>query len=101
VVHWLSEDTVKFKGDVGVVREIRKNVTVLLMSWLRGCRLLQQGSCYARQTYNVVTITASVVGTNIEIHNQGLPGEDEIQSFCLDVGRITGNFHFSIVPMGS
>jgi len=42
-----------------------------------------------------------VVGTNIEIHNNGLPGEGKILSFCLDEGRITRSFHFSIVPMGT
>jgi len=39
------------------------------------------------------------VGTNIEIHNNDLPGEGEI--FCLDVGRIIGNCHFSIALMGT
>ena len=45
----------------------------------------------------------SVVGTNIacNIHNNGLPGKGEIQSFCLDLGRITGNLHFSIVSTGT
>jgi len=38
------------------------------------------------------------VGTNIEIHNNGLLGEGKIKRFYLDVGRIIGNFHFSIVP---
>jgi len=46
-----------------------------------------------------VTITMSVVGTNIEIHNNGLPGDGERQSLCVDAGRVTGNFHFSIVSM--
>ena len=37
----------------------------------------------------------------MEINNNGLLSEGEIQSSCLDVGRIIGNFHFSIVPMGT
>jgi len=37
-----------------------------------------------------LTIITSEVGTNTEIYNDGLPGEDEILSFCLDIGRITG-----------
>ena len=41
------------------------------------------------------------VKTKIEIHNNGLPGEGEIQSFRLDVARIIGSFHFSIVPAGT
>jgi len=32
------------------------------------------------------------VGTKMEIHNNGLLGEGKIESFYLDVGRITGNF---------
>ena len=52
-------------------------------------------SCNARRGYSVciviATITTSVGGTNIEIHNNGLPGEGEIYNFCLDVG----NFHLS------
>jgi len=41
------------------------------------------------------------VGTKIEIHNNGLLGEGKIKRFYLDVGRIIGDFHFSIVPMGT
>jgi len=37
---------------------------------------------------------------HIEIHNNGLQAKVKF-SFCLDIGRITGNFHFSIVPMGT
>jgi len=39
------------------------------------------------------------IGTKIEIYNNALLGEGEIYSFCLDIGRITGSFHFSIVSM--
>ena len=35
------------------------------------------------------------------MHNNGLPGEGEIQSFSLDVGRIIGNFHFYIALVGT
>jgi len=31
----------------------------------------------------------------------GLPGEGEISSFSLDIGRIMGNFPFFIVPVGT
>jgi len=41
------------------------------------------------------------VGTKIEIHNNGLLGEGKIEHFYLEVGGIIGNFHFSIVPLGS
>jgi len=41
-----------------------------------------------------------VVGTKIEIHNNGLLGEDKIESFYPDIDRIKRNFHFSIVPVG-
>jgi len=41
------------------------------------------------------------VGTKIEIQNRSLPGEGETYRFCLDIGRIIGNFHFSIVLMGT
>jgi len=34
--------------------------------------------------------------TMIEIHNYGLPGKGEIDSFYLDVDRIIGNFHFPL-----
>ena len=37
----------------------------------------------------------------IEIHNNGLLGEGKIESLYLDVVRIVGNFHFSIVPVGT
>jgi len=40
-------------------------------------------------------------GTNIEIHNNGLPGEGKLESFYLNVCRIIGNFHFSTVPVGT
>jgi len=40
------------------------------------------------------TLTTCVVGTNIEIHNNGLLGEGKIYSFYLDVSKIIGNFHF-------
>ena len=36
-----------------------------------------------------------------EIHINGLLGERKIEGFYLDVGRIVGNFHFFIVPMGT
>ena len=39
------------------------------------------------------------VGTEIDIHNNGLLGESKIERFYLNVGRIIGNFHFSIVAM--
>jgi len=39
------------------------------------------------------------VGTKIEIYNDGLLSKGKIETFYLDVGRITGNFHFSIVPV--
>ena len=35
------------------------------------------------------------------INNNCLLSEGEIQSSCLDVGRIIGNFYFSVVPMGT
>jgi len=41
------------------------------------------------------------VGTRIEIHNNSLRGEGKIESFCLDIGRIMGVFHFSIVLIGT
>jgi len=44
-------------------------------------------------------MTTSVVGTNIEIHNNGLLGEGKIDSFYLDIGRFIDNFHFSVVPL--
>jgi len=37
-----------------------------------------------------------VVGTKIEIHNNGFLGKDKMYSFYLDVGRIIGNFHFQL-----
>jgi len=37
------------------------------------------------------------IGRQMEMCNNGLAGEGEISGFCLDVGRIIGNFHFSIV----
>ena len=37
----------------------------------------------------------------INIHNNGLPGEGEILTFSLDIGRIIGNCHFYIVLMGT
>jgi len=37
--------------------------------------------------------------TKTEIHNSSLQSEGKIESFYLDVGRIIGNFHFSIVPV--
>jgi len=40
-----------------------------------------------------------VVGTDIAMHNNGLLGDGEIESFCLDVGSIAGNVHFSIFSM--
>jgi len=41
------------------------------------------------------------VGTKIDIHNNGLLGEGKIECFYLVLGRIIGNFHLSIVPMGT
>ena len=35
------------------------------------------------------------------INNNCLPNEGEIQSSCLDLGRIIFNFHFSVVPVGT
>jgi len=35
------------------------------------------------------------------IHNNGLLGEGKIDDFYLDISRIIGNFHFSIVPVGT
>jgi len=46
-----------------------------------------------------LTITMSMIGTNIELHNNGLLSKGIIDSFCLDVGRIICNFYFSIVPV--
>jgi len=37
----------------------------------------------------------------IKIHSNGLPGEGEVLSFCLVVGRITGDCHFYIALMGT
>jgi len=37
----------------------------------------------------------------VEIHNKGLLGKSKIGRFCLDAGRIGGNFYFSIVLMGT
>jgi len=34
---------------------------------------------------------------SIEIHNNGLLGDGEILSFCLDIGRTTGNCYFYVV----
>ena len=34
------------------------------------------------------------VGTQIDMHSNGLLGEGKIEHFYLDVGRIIGNFHF-------
>jgi len=39
------------------------------------------------------------IGIKIKIHNNSLLSEGKIDSFYLDVGRIIGNFHFSIVPV--
>jgi len=38
-----------------------------------------------------------------EIHNKGLLVLDEgkIERFYLDVGKIIGDFHFSVIPMGT
>jgi len=36
-----------------------------------------------------------------DIHNNGLLGEGKSERFYVDVGRIIGNFHFSIVPKGT
>jgi len=36
----------------------------------------------------------------IKIHNNSMPGEGEISSFCLDIGRII-DCHFYIVLMGT
>jgi len=41
------------------------------------------------------------VRTMIDIHNNDLLGESKIQHFYLDISRIIGNFHFSIVPVGN
>jgi len=41
-----------------------------------------------------------MVGTNIEIHNTACWAKVNTDSFYLDVGRITSNYHFSIVPVG-
>jgi len=41
------------------------------------------------------------VGTKIDINNNGLLGEGKIERFYLYVGRIVGNFQFSIVPLGT
>jgi len=35
------------------------------------------------------------------VGNKGLLGEGKIEHFYPDVGRIIGNFHFSIVLMGT
>jgi len=49
--------------------------------------------------FDVQCSTFLDVGRNIEMHNIGLLGGSKIDSFYLDVGRIIGNFHFSIVPV--
>jgi len=36
-----------------------------------------------------------------EVHDNGLLGKGKMYSFYLDVGRIIGNFHFSVVPVGT
>jgi len=41
------------------------------------------------------------VGTEIEIHNNSLLGKVKIDSFYLDIVRNIGNFHFSVVPVGT
>jgi len=41
------------------------------------------------------------VGTKIEIHSNSLLGEGKIESLYLDIGRIIGSFHFSVVPVGT
>jgi len=43
----------------------------------------------------------SEVETKIEIHNNGLLDEGNIGRFYLDVGINIGNFHFSIIPVGT
>ena len=49
-----------------------------------------------------LTVTVSVVGINTEIHiRNGLLDKDKIDSFYVNIGRIIGNFHFSIVPVGT
>jgi len=41
------------------------------------------------------------VGTKMDIHNNCLLGEGKSECFYLDIGRIIGNFHLSILPMGT
>jgi len=38
---------------------------------------------------------------SIKMHNNGLPGKGEIESFSLDVSRIIGNCNFYIALMGT
>jgi len=38
------------------------------------------------------------VGTKIDIHNNGMLDKGKTEHFYLNIGRIIGNFHFSIVP---
>jgi len=37
----------------------------------------------------------------VEIDNKGMLGKGKTERFFLDVGRIIGNFHFSIIPLGT
>jgi len=50
-------------------------------------------------------VIASLPGVHllcaVEIYNNGLLGEGKIETFCLDIGRIIGNFYFSLVLMGT
>jgi len=41
------------------------------------------------------------VGIKTEIHNNSLLGEGKFKTFYLNIGRLMGNFHFSIVPVGT
>ena len=47
-----------------------------------------------------VTIDRCLLFCTFERHNKGLLGEGKIKCFYLDIGRIIGNFHFSIIPIG-
>jgi len=37
----------------------------------------------------------------MDIHNNDVLGKGKIERFYLDISRIIGNFHFSIIPMGT
>ena len=40
------------------------------------------------------------IGKKIKIHNNGLRGEGKADCLYLDIGRIIGNFHLFILPVG-